>query len=336
MAGPGGIKDVASRAGVSVGTVSNVLNHPDRVSEATAERVRAAMAEIGYVRNEAARALRAGSSNVIGLTVLDAANPFFMDVATGVEEVADRHRRTVALVNSGDDPQRERRHLAALLELRVQGLLMSPVDVSPRMVRRFNDLGIPVVFVDRHPDLVDACAVVVDDVAGGRMAGRHLVDIGRRRIGYVAGPMEITQVQDRLTGLEEGIGNRAEVVVINATALALEAGATASTTLLDDHPDLDAIFAANDLLALGTLRTLIGRGVRVPEEVAVVGYDDIDFAGGAAIPLTSVRQPRAELGRAAAQLLFQELEDGEDHTHRTLQFMPELVVRESTLPRTSG
>lgn len=331
MARTHGIKDVAREAGVSVGTVSNVLNHPARVSAVTTERVRRAMRDIGYVRNEAARALRAGSSRVIGLTVLDAANPFFMDVAAGVEEVANDHERTVALVNSGDDPDRERRHLEALLELRVQGLLMSPVDASPDIIRRFTDRDIPVVFVDRNPEGVDACAVVVDDVAGGRLAGQHLVDVGRTRIAYVAGPMEITQVRHRLTGLHEGVGKAADVVVITANQLALDAGTTASATLLDDHPDVDAIFAANDLLALGTLRTLISRGIRVPDDVAVVGYDDIAFAGGAAIPLTSVRQPRFELGRAAAGLLFDELSDGPRHSHRTVEFTPELVVRESTM-----
>lgn len=337
MARNRGIKDVAHEAGVSVGTVSNVLNHPDRVSDATTQRVRRAMHEIGYVRNESARALRAGSSRVIGLTVLDAANPFFMDVATGVEEVADRHDRTVALLNSGDDPARERRHLEALLEMRVQGLLMSPVGSPPDILDRFLDLEIPVVFVDRHPTGVDACAVVVDDVVGGQLAGSHLVERGRERIAYLGGPPQITQVADRLAGLRQAVQGRTEdPIVVSASELSLNAGATTGAALLDRHHDVDAVFAANDLLALGVLRTLIGRGIRVPDDVAVVGYDDIAFAGGAAIPLTSVRQPREALGRAAAGLLFDELSDGPRHSHRTVEFTPELVVRESTMSPVGG
>jgi len=332
MAETRGIKDVAQRAGVSVGTVSNVLNHPDRVNADTARRVRRAMRDIGYVRNEAARALRAGTSHVIGLAVLDAGNPFFMDVAAGAEAVADDHGLTIALVNSGDDPDREQRHLEAMLELRVQGLLMSPVGREPDILTRFRGLGIPVIFVDRRPTAMDACAVVVDDVAGGRSAGDHLVATGRSRIAYLGGPSQITQVADRLEGLRLAVAGVCDPIVVTADKLALDAGAEAATRLLDDAPDVDAVFAANDLIALGALRILIREGIRVPEQVAVVGYDDIAFAGGAAIPLTSVRQPREALGRAAAELLFDEMGEGPQHSHRTVEFTPELVVRESTVP----
>ena len=329
MAGRG-IKAVAQEAGVSVGTVSNVLNHPDRVRDETIRRVRAAIASLGYVRNESARQLRAGRGRVLGLVVLDATNPFFADVATGVEEIADQRGSVVAVANSGDRRSREERHLETLLEQRVQGLLITPIDGHLPILDQFRALDIPVVFVDRRPDDRDLCAVAVDDVMGGRLAGIHLVEEGRRRIAFIGGPPDIPQVRHRLEGLREATtGEPVEVVVVDPKALTLDAGAAATSELLDQH-EVDAIFAANDLVALGALQTLIGRGVSVPDEVALVGYDDIDFAGGAAIPLTSVRQPRAELGATAARMLYEELEHPDSHRHRLVQFSPELIVRSSS------
>src|SRR4051794_2207934 len=191
------VRDVAAAAAVSVGTVSNVLNRPDKVAPATAERVLAAIEQLGFVRNDAARQLRAGRSRSIGLVVLDVRNPFFTDIARGAERRAAESDLAVLLGNSDDDPGREAAYLDLFEQQRVHGVLITPVeDVSLRL-DRLHQHGIPAVLVDRRSDDDDFSSVSVDDDAGGYLAVRHLLDTGRRRIAFVGGPSAIRQVADR-------------------------------------------------------------------------------------------------------------------------------------------
>jgi DNA-binding LacI/PurR family transcriptional regulator len=337
------IKEVAQRAGVSVGTVSNVLNRPDMVAAATRRRVLDAITELGYVRNDSARQLRAGRSNTIAVVVLDVANPFFTDVVRGVELAADELGVMVVVCNSGEDPARERRHLEQLEQQRVRGVLITPVEDRPgsrleQLVRR----GTPVVLVDRGSGRRDRCSVAVDDVLGGRMAGAHLVEQGHRLVAFVGGPPSIQQVAHRHRGVAEALADApAELLVLSTASLSVAAGRQAAAELADRPAEArpTAVFCANDLLALGVLQEMTLRGLRVPTDIAIIGYDDIDFAAAAAVPLSSIRQPREQLGRTAAQLLLEEVEEGDGHQHRQVVFQPELVVRESTdglAPRAAG
>ena len=328
-----GVTDVAKLAGVSVGTVSNVLNRPDQVSPATRQRVLDAIAELGYVRNDSARQLRAGRSRMVAIVVLDVTNPFFADVVRGAEAAAEARDSMVLVCNSGEDPAREQRHLDLLEEQRVAGLLITPVEGGGNArLERFVSRGTPVVLVDRGSAAYDRCSVAVDDVLGGRLAGEHLVERGHRRIAYVGGPSSIQQVADRRAGLTEAVAGIAELSVVETRGLSLGEGRAAGARLADlpDETRPTAVFCANDLLALGALQQLMSRGLRVPEDVAVVGYDDIDFAAAAAVPLSSIRQPRERLGHSAAQLLLEEIHDADAHEHRHVVFRPELVVRESS------
>ncbi|MXG88345.1 LacI family DNA-binding transcriptional regulator [Nocardioides flavescens] len=329
------VKDVAARAGVSLGTVSNVLNRPDRVSSSTRERVEAAMGELGFVRNESARQLRTGTSQTLAYVVLDASNPFFTDVARGMEGAAEAHGLSLVLCNSGQRPDREAAHLALFAQQRVQGILVTPVDPTSPLLDRTRTLGTPVVIVDRTRHDASFCSVSVDDELGGRLAVEHLVDRGHRRIAFIGGPMEIGQITDRLRGARAAwadAGRPAEDLVVLVTdwldvAGGREAGARLAGMSSAKRPT--AAFCANDLIALGLLQHAISSGTSVPEQLAIVGYDDIEFAAAAAVPLSSVRQPRHELGRAAADLLLDEA-GNPDHEHRQVQFTPELVARRST------
>lgn len=328
------VKEVARKAGVSVGTVSNVLNRPDVVAPATKQRVLDAIDELGFVRNEAARQLRSGHSNAIGLVVLDVANPFFTDVARGAETMADAQGSTVLLCNSAEDPDREARQLAMLEELRVQGVLITPVDVENPHIDRLLDHGIPVVFVDRASSQRHRCSVAVDDHWGGRIAVEHLVAQGHRRMGFVGGPFHIRQVSDRHEGAKRAVAEAdgAELIVFTTASLTVAEGREAGEQLLalDDVQRPTAVFCANDLVALGVLQAAVQGACRVPEDLAIVGYDDIDFAAAAAVPLSSVRQPREQLGRTGAALLAEEIAEPDAHTHRQVVYEPELVVRASS------
>lgn len=329
------IKDVAERAGVSVGTVSNVLNRPERVAETTRAQVLDAISELGFVRNSSAAQLRAGTSRSLGLIVLDLANPFFHDVARGVEEVAEEAGYAVILCNSDDEPSREDRYLQVLEEQRVRGVLITPIETSSERLDALRRRGTPTILVDRHDPRVNCCSVAVDDVVGGELAGACLLGRGHRRIVYVTGPLGLRQCADRLSGLRRavvaaGLDPQRSVTVVEVAALNARTGYEAVRRLFDDGVEATAVFCANDLLALGVLRAAVSTGRRVPDDVALLGYDDIDFAADAAVPLSSVRQPRLQIGRTAAQLLIEECDFPDTHAHQQVMFKPELVIREST------
>ncbi len=332
------VKDVAALAGVSVGTVSNVINSPTVVSEATRARVEDAIAKLGWVRNESARQLRAGRSRSIGMVVLDIANPFFTDLVSGVEDYVHTRGYTVQLGNSAQQVSREALHLELFEEHRVRGLLFAPIHSAGDRVARLRQHGIPVVVVDRAADKADYCSVSVDDIEGGRLAVAHLVDLGHQKIVFVGGPSSLQQVRDRRIGAEMGASRLAApegLLMMSTPLLDVESGARAAAEIVA-MPDAErptAVFAANDLLAIGLLQGFVTHGLRVPEDMAIIGYDDIAFAAAAAVPLSSIRQPRQMLGQCAAELLFAEVEALDDnlpHEHVQIQFTPELVVRRST------
>jgi LacI family transcriptional regulator len=327
------IKDVAAQAGVSVGTVSNVLNSPDRVSSKTVDKVQSAIDSLGFVRNDAARQLRAGRSRSIGMIVLDVSNPFFTDLARGVEDNAILQGLTVLLGNSAEDPARETSYLDLFEEQRVRGVLISPFgDVEDRLIQ-LKAHGIPAVLVDRGSESNAFSSVSVDDRAGGKMAVEHLLATGKRRIGFVGGPFAIRQVTDRLAGASAALADTvgASMTVFETTALSVIEGLRIGEMLLElapaDRPD--AVFAANDLVAVGLLQALVmGDSVRVPEDIAIMGFDDIAFARTAIVPITSVRQPSHLMGETALRILMEEAAEP-SLPPRQIVFQPELVIRAS-------
>nr|WP_245980179.1 LacI family DNA-binding transcriptional regulator [Gryllotalpicola protaetiae] len=328
------MKDVARLAGVSVGTVSNVLNSPEKVTAATLQRVQDAIDKLGFVRNDAARQLRLGSSTAIGLLILDVRNPFFTELARGAEDYAARFGFSVVLGNSDEDSARESGYLDLFEQQRVRGVLISPIgDVSARL-HKLRQRGTRAVLVDRVSADSAFSSVSVDDVAGGSIAANHLLESGRRRIAFLGGPASFRQVSDRLAGARSAVAAHpgAALEVIEASASTVQAGSEVARRILAraeaDRPD--AIFASNDLLAIGALQVLAASGeVRVPDDIAFVGYDDIDFASASIVPLTSVRQPAALMGETAVQLLFSEVEDL-GAKPQAVQFQPELVIRASS------
>jgi len=332
------VRDVAAAASVSVGTVSNVLNRPANVAPATVERVNDVIARLGFVRNDAARQLRAGRSRSIGLIVLDVRNPFFTEVARGAEQRAVEEGLAILLGNSDDSAQREGSYLDLFEQQRAHGVLISPLtDDLPRLAR-LRDHGTPVVLVDRQAPDGSFSSVAVDDVAGGYLALRHLGESGRTRVAFVGGPTSIRQVSDRLAGARRAAAEMPDVSleVIETEALTVLAGRAAGEGIrarpAAERPD--AVFAANDLLAMGVLQaiTMLG-GLQVPNDIALIGYDDIDFAASAVVPLSSIRQPAHAIGHTAVDLLLKEVAGGEDFEHEQVVFQPELVVRDSTRSR---
>lgn len=327
------IKDVAVHAGVSVGTVSNVLNHPSRVSSATVTRVQTSISELGFVRNDAARQLRAGESRTIALLVFDAANPFFTALARGAEDAATEEGYSVILANSSESQEREHSYLDLFEEQRVRGILVSPYGDVEERLSTLKKFGIPSVLVDRVSEKQLFSSVSVDDHAGGAIAANHLLSLGRTKLGFVGGPLEIPQVADRLQGAKDALRltPTATLTVFETSATTVlegrRAGEEISALPRDERPT--ALFAANDLVAIGLLQALVATGsLQVPEDIAIVGYDDIDFATSAIVPLTSIRQPSALMGETALKLLSEEALDPAQKPRRVV-FQPELVIRDS-------
>ena len=333
-----GIRDVAELARVSAGTVSKYLNTPARVAPATTERIREAIDSLGYVRNDAARQLRAGRSRTIGLLAFDIANPFFIDLAHGVERRAENHGLFVLLGNSDEDAAREASYLDLFEEQRVHGVLVSPLGSIDHRIERFHRQGVPVVLLDNTGDPALSPSVSIDDIAGGYMAAAHLVSRGRTRLAFVGGQEGLRQYDDRLAGARRAVQDHPGVTleVIPVRNRDIEEGVRVGETLLLRPPRNrpDGVFAMNDRLAFGLLQTIVTEGrVRVPEEMAVIGYDDIEFAAAAVVPLSSIRQPRDEFATAAVDLLVSEDMSLTAGAHPQIVLKPQLIVRASSQAR---
>ncbi|MFJ4175483.1 LacI family DNA-binding transcriptional regulator [Microbacterium sp. NPDC089696] len=332
---PASVKDVAALAGVSSSTVSNYLNHPHVLGEASAEKVRAAIAQLGYVPNESARQLRAGSSTTLALVLLDAWIPYFQELSRGVEDVAREGGWSLFFSNSNRDGDLERRNIDMFEAHRVQGIVIYPLgDVVPRL-EQLAERGIRSVVIGPIRESATVGSVRFDDRGGGRLAGEHLVALGRRRIRFLGAP-SVSQSNDRLQGLRDAVDGSAATIEVDevahlATEDGLDAGARIVALTPEERPD--AVFAANDMVAIGVLTQLLRHGIRVPDDIALVGFDDVAQAHQSVVPLTSVRQPAYEIGRAAGAALLQQLAHPDAPLPAPTPFAAELVVRESTVGR---
>ncbi|MEV4737390.1 MULTISPECIES: LacI family DNA-binding transcriptional regulator [unclassified Microbacterium] len=332
---PASVKDVAALAGVSSSTVSNYLNHPHVLGAASAEKVRAAIAQLGYVPNESARQLRAGTSSTLALVLLDAWIPYFQELSRGVEDIAREEGWSLFFSNSSRDGDLERRNIDMFEAHRVQGIVIYPLgDVVPRL-EQLAERGIRSVVIGPTSESAAVGSVLFDDRGGGRLAGEHLLALGRRRILFLGAP-SVSQSNDRLRGLQDAVAESSATVEVDEVAhLATEDGLEAGARIvaLPPHERPDAVFAANDMVAIGVLAQLLRHGIRVPEDVALVGFDDVAQAHQSVVPLTSVRQPGYDIGRAAGAALLQQLANPGAPLPEPTPFAAELVVRESTLGR---
>ena len=325
------LRDVAKEAGVSVGTVSNVLNRPALVSPQTRKRVQKVINSLGFVPNGFARHLRAGHGRTLGLIVPDVANPFFTEVARGVEDVASKRDFAVFLCNSDESAEKEERYLSVLIQQQVRGILITPASARPDQLDGLRARGIAVVLLDRESAAASQCSVSVDDVRGGELGIQHLLSLGHQRIAWVNGPESILQCAERSIGVANAAQVAGiEIITVRAPLMNTAMGEVAAKEILNFADVPTAIFCANDLLALGVMRTLIAEGIKVPEQISILGYDDIPFAGSAAVPLSSVSQPAYQLGVAAAELILSECEDLASHAHQQIRFQPQLIARAST------
>ncbi len=330
------IRDVARRAGVGVATVSRVLNGTGYVKAETRERVLAAAAELGYVPSQLARGLVRRLSGTVGLVVPDITNPFFPLITRGVEDAASEAEYTVFLCNSDNDPALEANDVQKLRERRVDGVIFVGTTERRELVDRLLADGIPVVVMDRQLDHTEVDTVLVDNLAGARAACRHLIELGHRRIAHAAGHQSTRTGQDRCQGyrvaLEEA-GLAYDPACVVWGDFTYESGYRAGQVLLGRSPRPTAVFAGNDLIALGVIRAAEEAGLAVPDDLSVVGFDDIQMAALVRPGLTTVRQPAREMGRMAMVMLLERIRGEAAGPGRRQVYRPELIVRGTTRRR---
>jgi LacI family transcriptional regulator len=328
------MKDVARAAGVSVGTVSNVLNRPDIVSEDRRVRVEAAIARLGYVRNDAARQLKMGRSRTVGAVVLDVANPFYADLVHGMEGAAEDEGLAIIVGSSGNRTERENVYLSLFEEQRVRGILLASAGGERERIREVTGRGTPVVLVEDEGKDLSASTVSADDAAGGALGIRHLVDGGRKRLAMVYARADLHQVTVRLDGAEKAARELGvDLELIETEDLSVLAGRAAGEDIAERSPRdrPDGVFFINDLLAVGAMQAFVFEGrIAVPDEIAMVGYDDIAFARSTIVPLTSIAQPADLMGRTALGLLEERIVGGASAEDRHVRFSPQLVERASS------
>ena len=326
------IREVAESAGVSYATVSHVINNTRWVSQETRERVLAAMAALNYRPNALARSLRQGKTNTLGLVLPDSANPFFAEISRSIEDEAFKKGYSVFLCNTELDTQRELFYVDVLSKKQVDGIIFvaagDQADSLDFLIRR----NMPVVMIDRNLPNVEVDAVLSDNQLGGYLATRHLLELGHKRIACIAGPSSITPSAERIIGyrraLEEAGLSYNESLILRGDYHA-QSGLDITHSILKMNPRPTAIFALNDLMALGALRAAAEAGCSVPEDLAVVGYDDLELAHFTNPPLTTIAQPKKEIGAQAVNLLVDRMSHKSRPPSR-LVLAPELIVRRST------
>jgi LacI family transcriptional regulator len=326
------IDDVAKYAGVSTATVSRVINDNYPVSDELRQQVQSAIAALGYQPDRAARRLRANSSEILGIIIPDIQNPYFTSVVRGIEDMAYAHQMNVLLCNTDDDPQKQENYLRVMRAERAAGLVLAPsFGIRAEAVQVLQNTGVPTVLIDRLVPGLEIDSVLVDNAQGAYMATRHLGRLGYQRIGLIVGDQELTPGFQRYQGYQQALrdsGSLLEPEYVRIGHFKIESGYLLAKDLLQLPVRPDAIFAASNLISLGVLKAIREMNLRVPEDVAVVGFDDMVWANELYSPLTTVAQPMYEVGQEATRLLLQRKDDPTIPV-RTIMLRTSLIVRES-------
>ncbi len=325
------IRDVARLAGVSVATVSRVINKTDSVNPETAGLVLKAIEQLQYEPNAVARGLAGKKMGIIALILPDILNPFFPALARGVEDVAHKKGLTVILGNSDDLGLKESSYIKVLKKKYVDGFIFASNTIHEEDVEALRNEQIPIVLLDRGLNTASCAVIRSNNREGSKLAVKHLIEQGCQKIAHIYGPQEFITARERMLGYEEIAGGLREYSpsLMEQGNFDIESGRKAVEQLLVRHPDLDGIFAGNDLMAVGALKALHERGIRVPEQVKVCGFDGIGLTEITEPELTTIAQPVYEMGGLAAQILLDEIESG-IRENKLIELDVTLIPRKST------
>jgi LacI family transcriptional regulator len=325
--------DVAQRAGVSQATVSHILNNSTTISipEETRQRVLAAMAELGYIPDRAARSLRTNKTYTIAVIIPDITNPFYPTFVRGIQDITKQNSYDLVIYNSDGILEEERQSLNSIKQNRVDGLIVVPFHLEEDHLL---EISIPIVQLVQKPNMPPALdSVFIDNVAAARKVVDHLIERGHTRIGMIAGEENTPPRQNRILGYQQAIAEHhlpLDEILIRGEDFSEKGGYETMLELLKLSPPVTAVFAANDLMAMGALTAIHEAGLRVPQDVAVAGFDDIPAAHLVTPSLTTITQYQQNIGQRAAEMLFERLNGSETGAPRSIEMPFSLLVREST------
>ena len=325
------IKDVAAHAAVSVATVSAVMNENKYVSPELAQRVRESIAVLGYQRNSFARGLKTQVSHSIGLIIPDIMNPFYTNIARGVEDVAHVHDYSLIIGNTDEDPEKEKKYLQLLESKQADGMIIAVTDCSHEYFHTLPIQKLALVGIDRSLIELGIDTVLVDNKVGARTAIEHLIGLGHRRIGLMTGARGITPTEERLAGYTEALEEHdiaIDPALIVTTRARVDGGERGALQLLSLEDRPTALFMMDGTMVIGALQTIVKFGLRCPEDIALACFDDFTWASVMRPHLTVVDQPTYEIGKQAAHLLFERLQH-QARPPREIRLQTRLIVRES-------
>ena len=331
------IKDVAELAGVSIATVSHVVNNTRFVSEELGQRVLAAIQELGYYPSALGRGFRKGKSFVVAVFLPEPKNPFFQIMAQGVEEQAEQNHYSISYYNTHEEPLREKFHVSLLNRRSIDGFIVAPTSHGRENLQPLLEQNAPLVLVDRRIEELPVDQVFSDTVTGAYEATRHLLELGHRSIGVLLGMREIETIKERLTGYRRALDEYDvpfdEDLVVDGYSQ-IEEGSVAADHLLENK-EVTAIFSSNNQMMLGALRCIKKRGIKCPEEISLIGFDDLDWTAVMSPALSVVDQNPHEIGYQAGKLLFERLQGKIEITGpRIVKIPTKMIIRESTdVPR---
>jgi len=329
------ISAVAARAQVSTATVSRVINGTAKVSPETAERVREAIETLDFYPDISARTLGSGRSRLYGLIISDITNPYFPELVKAFEDIAVEHGQDVLIANTDYDPRRMKACVIRMLQRKVDGVAIMTSEMDDRLIQNFSHRQIPTVFMDTAKKLKDVSTVRVDYAAGVKLAMDHLFALGHERIAFISGPLSLSSAQTRARAFTRALrqhGHMGEPSLMQESDHRVEGGHAAMLRVLDAGRHPTAVLASNDLTAIGAMGAIHERGLRIPTDISVIGFDNIELSGYTQPALTTLHVPRREIAAAAFRSLFHGRDDltGEPVPKREHVFQPKLLVRNST------
>ena len=328
------MKDIAREAGVSINTVSRALNGKPDVNEDTKKGILEIADRLNYVPNFLAKGLVTKNTRTIGVIVSDNANPFFARMIKGIEDYARSRGYNIILCNTDERYEKEEEAVRLLREKRVDGLLitLTPAQKERTDILELKRTGVPFVLLNRHMDDIITDYVINDNVYGAYLAVSHLAKLGHKRIGYISGPSQISSVRERLEGYKKALFEnniKFDNSLVKESNLKMEDGYKLMKEFLELENRPTAVFTYSDLLAIGALKALKEAKLEVPKDIALVGYDDIEFSSLLEVPLTTVHQPRYRIGEEGAKILIDRIEGKDSEDLHQIVLKPELVIRES-------
>ena len=327
------LRDIAKQANVSVGTVSNVLNRPAQVSEEKRARVRDAIDMLGFVPNAQ---MKNGKRNTkaIGLILPLSDNPFYTELAQGVEDAVAKGGLSVLMGYSREDESIEFRIMSSMVEAGFKGIIVTPVGPRNQVFEKYIEKNIRVGYISQTDDEPEQCSVSIDQVRGGYIGLEYLYNLGHRKILWISGPAHHHQSNQRYVGIRQAATDLGvELIVMNSPSLDFISGEQMAPKILALPEMPDAIFAGNDALALGVMNYLLKEGIKIPDQVSILGFDNVAYAESAIIPLSTVSQTPYQLGYTMGEQMLGEIDAKPGHLHQHVVFQPQIVARSSTKAR---